>query len=106
MADNEQPNNVNTFVDKLASGDNTGAGEAFKDALRDKVGAELDAQRKTYASSFFNTASDVLHGEQPEAESHSDPKPEVASPLTQNASQDEVQQAFSQTDSADTKQGE
>ena len=51
-------------------------------------------------------ASDVLHGEQPEAESHSDPKPEVASPLTQNASQDEVQQAFSQTDSADTKQGE
>ena len=35
MADNEQPNNVQNFVDKLASGDNTGAGEAFKDALRD-----------------------------------------------------------------------
>ena len=42
----------------------------------------------------------------PEAEGHSDPKPEVADPLTQNATQDEVQQAFSQTDSADTKQGE
>ena len=107
MADNEQPNNVQNFVDKLASGDNTGAGEAFKDALRGKVGAELDTQRKTYASSLFNAAADVMTGNTaPEAEGHSDPKPEVADPLTQNATQDEVQQAFSQTDSTDTKQGE
>ena len=84
MADNEQPNNVQNFVDKLASGDNTGAGEAFKDALRDKVGAELDTQRKTYASSLFNAAADVMTGNTaPEAEGHSDPKPEVADPLTQ-----------------------
>ena len=33
------------FIDKLAAGDNTGAGEAFKDALRVKVGDQLDQAR-------------------------------------------------------------
>ena len=55
MADNEkQPSNVETFVDKLASGDNTGAGEAFKDAMRDKVGDALDTGRKEYALSLIH----------------------------------------------------
>ena len=63
MADNEkQPSNVETFVDKLASGDNTGAGEAFKDAMRDKVGDALDTGRKEYASNLFNAARDVMTG--------------------------------------------
>ena len=33
------------FIDKLADGDNAGAGEAFKDALRVKVGSQLDQAR-------------------------------------------------------------
>ena len=74
MADNEQPNNVQNFVDKLASGDNTGAGEAFKDALRVKVGDQLDQARKDMAGNMFN--GNV------EAEPHSDPKPEIADPGT------------------------
>lgn len=105
MADNEkQPSNVETFVDKLASGDNTGAGEAFKDAMRDKVGDALDTGRKEYASNLFNAARDVMTGQTtPEtAEPHSDPKPEVAEPFTATASKDEVQQAFQQ----DSKEGE
>ena len=105
MADNEkQPSNVETFVDKLASGDNTGAGEAFKDAMRDKVGDALDTGRKEYASNLFNAARDVMTGQTtPEtAEPHSDPKPEVAEPFTATASKDEVQQAFQQ----DNKEGE
>ena len=105
MADNEkQPSNVETFVDKLASGDNTGAGEAFKDAMRQKVGDALDASRKDYASNLFNAARDVMTGQTtPEtAEPHSDPKPEVAEPFTATASKDEVQQAFQQ----DSKEGE
>ena len=105
MADNEkQPSNVETFVDKLASGDNTGAGEAFKDAMRDKVGDALDTGRKEYASNLFNAARDVMTSQTtPEtAEPHSDPKPEVAEPFTATASKDEVQQAFQQ----DSKEGE
>ena len=64
---------VKSFVDKLAAGDNANAGEAFKDALRVKVGATLDAHRKDMAGNMFNQANPV-----PEAEAHSDPKPEVA----------------------------
>ena len=60
---------IKDFVDKLSSGDNAGAGEAFKDALRDKVATSLDAQRQDIAGKIF---ADI----QPEA--HSDPKPEVA----------------------------
>ena len=55
---------IKDFVDKLSSGDNAGAGEVFKDALRDKVVTSLDAQRQDIASKIF---ADV----QPEA--HSDP---------------------------------
>ena len=113
MADNEkQPSNVETFVDKLASGDNTGAGEAFKDAMRDKVGDALDTGRKEYASNLFNAARDVMTGQTPSdgatevavdtAQPHSDPKPEVAEPFTATASKDEVQQAFQ----PDSKEGE
>ena len=63
------------FIDKLAAGDNAGAGEAFKDALRVKVGQTLDAHRKDMAGNMFNQANPV-----PEAEAHSDPKPEIAEP--------------------------
>ena len=37
------------FIDKLSAGDNAGAGEAFKDALRVKVGNQLDQARKELA---------------------------------------------------------
>ena len=63
---------IQNFIDKLATGDNAGAGEAFKDALRDKVATSLDAQRQDIASKIFNGV--------PEAEAHSDPKPAVTDP--------------------------
>ena len=63
------------FIDKLAAGDNAGAGEAFKDALRVKVGQTLDAHRKDMAGNMFNQANPI-----PAAEAHSDPKPEIADP--------------------------
>ena len=62
---------IQDFVDKLATGDNAGAGEAFKDALRDKVATSLDAQRQDIAGRIFS-------GVEPEA--HSDPKPAVTDP--------------------------
>ena len=62
---------IKDFVDKLSAGDNAGAGEAFKDALRDKVATSLDSQRQDIASRIF---ADV----QPEADS--DPKPAVTDP--------------------------
>ena len=65
------------FIDKLSAGDNAGAGEAFKDALRVKVGQTLDAHRKDMAGNMFNQANPI-----PEAEAHSDPKPEIADPGT------------------------
>ena len=65
---------VKSFVDKLAAGDNAGAGDAFKDALRVKVGQTLDNHRKDMAGDLFNQSNTPI----PEAEAHSDPKPEVA----------------------------
>jgi len=65
------------FIDKLAVGDNAGAGDAFKDALRVKVGQTLDNHRKDMAGNMFNQANPI-----PEAEAHSDPKPEIADPGT------------------------
>ena len=62
------------FIDKLSAGDNAGAGEAFKDALRVKVGNQLDQARKDMAGNLFNGTL--------EAEPHSDPKPEIADPGT------------------------
>ena len=88
------------FIDKLADGDNAGAGEAFKDALRVKVGNQLDQARKDMAGNLFN--GNV------EAEPHSDPKPEIADPGTftkegevvdtTNAKDGEAQIDLSQTD--------
>ena len=63
--------NTKAFIDNLETGNNADAGEAFKSALRDKMGDALDAKRKDLASSLFNK-------ETPEAMPHSDPKPEVA----------------------------
>jgi len=65
---------VKSFVDKLAAGDNANAGEAFKDALRVKVGSTLDNHRKDMASNMFNNVNTPI----PEVEAHSAPKPEVA----------------------------
>jgi len=72
---------IKTFMDNLASGDNAQAGEAFKDALRAKVANGLDAKRKEMASQMFNTAQAIVPAE---AEAFSDPKPEVAEPGTFN----------------------
>ena len=62
------------FIDKLAAVDNAAAGDAFKDALRVKVGNTLDQARKDMAGNLFNGNI--------EAEPHSDPKPEIAYPGT------------------------
>ena len=59
-----------TFIDNLEAGKNADAGEAFKDALRDKMGNALDARRQELAASLFNKT--------PEADPISDPKPEIA----------------------------
>ena len=71
---------VKTFIDNLATGDNANAGEAFKTALRQKVADGLDAKRKEMASNMFNsvTAQSIPD----EAEAFSDPKPEIAEPGT------------------------
>ena len=60
-----------TFIDNLEAGKNADAGQAFKDALRDKMGNALDARRQELAASLFNQKA-------PEADPISDPKPEVA----------------------------
>jgi len=70
---------VKNFIDQVAGGNNVDAGEAFKDALRNKIGDALDAKRKELASSLFNKADAT-----PEAQSFSDPKPEIADPGTFN----------------------
>ena len=108
MADNEI-SKVDTFVDQLAKGNNAEAGDAFKDALRDKVGDALDTSRKDYASSLFQSAADVMTGQTTgvvdttnAAEDHSDAKPDVATPIGQSATQDEVQQAFNQATPGNT----
>mgnify|MGYP001604401052 CR=1 FL=1 len=62
---------VKTFIDDLATGKNAEAGEAFKDALRDKVAAGLDQARIDIAGKIFNGV---------EAQPHSDPKPAVTDP--------------------------
>jgi len=71
---------VKTFIDNLATGDNANAGEAFKTALRAKVADGLDAKRKEMAGQMFNTAQSIPA----EAETFSDPKPEIAEPGTFN----------------------
>ena len=63
---------IKDFIDKLNAGDNAGAGEVFKDALRDKVADSLDAQRQDIAGKIFNGV--------PQPEAHSDPKPAVTEP--------------------------
>ena len=70
--------NVKNFIDNLEVGKNADAGEAFKSALRDKMGDALDARRKELSASLFNQKES---GEV-EAEPHSDPKPEIADPGT------------------------
>jgi len=41
--------NTKNFIDQLSNGNNADAGEAFKDALRDKVASALDNARKDIA---------------------------------------------------------
>ena len=69
---------VKTFIDNLATGDNANAGEAFKTALRAKVADGLDSKRKEMASQMFTQQTAVPT----EAETFSDPKPEIAVPGT------------------------
>jgi len=63
------PNNeVKNFIDKLSAGKNADAGDAFKAALRDKVGDALDQRRQDIAGTMFTPTS------------YSDKKPEAAVP--------------------------
>jgi len=71
---------IRNFIDKLGDGNNIEAGDAFKDVLRQKVGDNLDARRKELAGQLFSTAQAVPT----EAETFSDPKPEIAEPGTFN----------------------
>ena len=64
--------NTKAFIDNLEAGNNADAGEAFKSALRDKMGDALDAKRQELAASLFNGKV--------EAQPISDPKPEIAEP--------------------------
>ena len=57
---------VKQFIDKMAKNDMVGAGDAFKDALRAKVGDQFDVKRQDVAGNMF------------QAQPHSDPKPEIA----------------------------
>ena len=79
---------VKNFIDKLADGDNADAGEAFKDALRAKVGDALDVRRKELAGSLFNGTDETQTPGQitlnPEAQAFSDPKPVIADAGTFN----------------------
>ena len=59
---------IKKFVDDLSNGNNADAGEAFKDALRAKVGDALEVRRQEMATNLFDTAA------------ISDPKPEVVDP--------------------------
>ena len=59
------------FVDLVANGSSAEAGDAFKDALRNKVASALDNKRVELAGTLF------------QAQSFSDPKPEVLSPSTE-----------------------
>jgi len=63
---------VKNFIDALSNGNQDGAGEAFKDALRMKVGDSLEARRKEIANTLFQSKI--------EADPISEPKPEVADP--------------------------
>ncbi len=69
---------IKKFVDDLSNGNNADAGEAFKDALRDKVANSLDNARKDLAGNLFSKDGE------PNAEPYSDPKPEIADPGTFN----------------------
>ena len=69
--------NTKNFIDQLSQGNNDEAGEAFKAALRDKVADQLDTARKDLASNMFKVPT--------EAETFSDPKPEIADPGVFNA---------------------
>ena len=43
---------VKNFIDKMAQNDMVGAGDAFKDALRAKVGDQLDVKRQDVAGNM------------------------------------------------------
>ena len=43
---------VKNFIDKMAQNDMVGAGDAFKDALRAKVGDQLDVKRQDIAGEY------------------------------------------------------
>jgi len=62
---------VSKFINTLQKGQNAEAGEAFKDALRDKVASALDQKRVDMAAKIFDKNLE---------QDHSDPKPVVTEP--------------------------
>lgn len=59
---------IKNFIDKIQNGETAEAGDAFKDALRDKVASALDNTRKDLAGQLF------------QATPFSVPKPEIQEP--------------------------
>ena len=76
---------VKNFVDTLTKGDATGAGEALKTAIGDKVTAALDDQKVDVSKSMFTGAQgvqapevDVFSGENIETPAEETPSEEDA----------------------------
>jgi hypothetical protein len=63
---------VDKFVRALQTGNNADAGDAFKDALRDKIADRLDGHRKDVASKIFNPTVQNFSPEKPPV---TDPSP-------------------------------
>ena len=61
---------VAKFVDDLAAGNNAEAGEAFKDALRDKVATSLDQARVDIAKNIFTIVENERKNPSNELEIH------------------------------------
>ena len=74
------------FIDKLAAGDNAGAGEDFKAALRDKVGTGLDTRRQEIASNLFTAVNGVE--KPPVADPSPRTEPVEAAPVEQDGTPD------------------
>lgn len=65
---------VDKFVRALQTGNNAEAGDAFKDALRNKIADRLDDHRKDVASKIFNPTVQDFSPEKPAV---TDPSPKT-----------------------------
>lgn len=55
--------NIEKMIDALVNDDMVGAGDAFKDALNDKISTTLDQERISVANEIFNDEFEVSEEE-------------------------------------------